>query len=98
MIDESSKRMGAARFGHRTPGTVPGLPHPNPHGRHTEAQMAKRESKGGGGILSAGKEEAARELIWRANSALVERLLSIWNDQDNPGLSEIDNKRRRYAR
>ena len=28
MIDESSKRMGAARFGHRTPGTVPGLPHP----------------------------------------------------------------------
>ena len=60
--------------------------------------MAKRESKGGGGILSAGKEEAARELIWRANSALVERLLSIWNDQDNPGLSEIDNKRRRYAR
>src|SRR5262249_27207592 len=29
MIDESSKRMGAARFGHRTPGTVPGLPHPN---------------------------------------------------------------------
>jgi hypothetical protein len=21
--------MGAARFGHRTPGTVPGLPHPN---------------------------------------------------------------------
>ena len=60
--------------------------------------MAKRESKGGGGILSAGKEEAARELIWRANSALVERLLSIWTDQDDPGLSEIDNKRRRYAR
>src|SRR5438094_4198583 len=28
MIDKSSKRMGAARFGHRTPGTVPGLPHP----------------------------------------------------------------------
>src|SRR5215475_1485553 len=44
------------------------------------------------------REEAARELIWRANSALVERLLSIWNDQDDPGLSEIDNKRRRYAR
>jgi hypothetical protein len=44
------------------------------------------------------REEAAREFIWRANSALVERLLSIWNDQDGPGLSEIDNKRRRYAR
>jgi hypothetical protein len=37
--------MGAARFGHRTPGTVPGLPHPNPHGRHTEAQMTKRKSR-----------------------------------------------------
>src|SRR6516165_2726303 len=48
--------MGAARFGHRTPGTVPGLPHPNPHGRHTEAHM---EPKHGGGILSAGREEAA---------------------------------------
>jgi len=48
----SPKRMGAARFGHRTLGTVPGLPHPNPHGRHTDAQMAKHESKGGG-ILSA---------------------------------------------
>src|SRR5262249_46741489 len=47
--------MGAARFGHRTPGTVPGLPHPNPHGRHTEAHM---EPKNGGGILSAGREEA----------------------------------------
>ena len=44
------------------------------------------------------REEAAREFIWRANSALVERLLSIWNDQDDPGLSKIDNKRRRYAR
>jgi len=44
------------------------------------------------------REEAAREFIWRANSALVERLLSIWNDQNDPGLSEIDNKRRRYAR
>jgi hypothetical protein len=44
------------------------------------------------------REEAAREFIWRANSALVERLLSIWNDKDDPGLSEIDNKRRRYAR
>src|SRR5262245_42293882 len=28
LIDENSKRMGAARFGHRIPGTVPGLPHP----------------------------------------------------------------------
>src|SRR5215813_1417140 len=95
MIDESSKRMGAARFGHRTPGTVPGLPHPNPHGRHTEAHM---ESKDGGSTPSAEREEAARELIWRANSALVERLLLIMNDKDDPGLSEIDNKRRRYAR
>src|SRR5262245_1214529 len=42
--------------------------------------------------------EAARELIWRANSALVERLLSIMNDKDDPELSAIDNKRRRYAR
>jgi len=42
---ENSRRMGAARFGHRTPGTVPGLPHPNPHGRHTEAQMTKRKSR-----------------------------------------------------
>src|SRR5262245_15218697 len=39
--------------------------------------------------------EAARELIWRANSELVERLLSI---KDDPGLSAIDNQRRRYAR
>src|SRR5262249_20439909 len=44
------------------------------------------------------REEAARKLIWRANSALVERLLSTWNDQDDPRLSEIDNKRHRYAR
>src|SRR5262245_15022702 len=98
MIGETSKRMGAARFGHRTPGTVPGLPHPNSHGRHTEAHMAKREP-GGGGNLSAGKsEEAAREFIWRVNSALVERLLSVWNDKDDPGLSAINNQRRRYAR
>jgi hypothetical protein len=95
MIDESSKRMGAARFGHRTPGTVPGLPHPNPHGRHTEAHM---EPKHGGSIPSAEREEAARDLIWRANSALVERLLFIMNDKDDPGFSAIDNKRRRYAR
>src|SRR5262245_19275116 len=43
------------------------------------------------------REEAARELIWRANSGLVERLLSIMNDKDDPELSAIDNKRRRYA-
>jgi hypothetical protein len=42
--------------------------------------------------------EAARELIWRADSELVERLLSIMNDKDDPGLSAIDNQRRRYAR
>ena len=50
---------------------------------------------------SAEREEAARELrefIWKANSALVERLLSVWNDQKDPGLSQIDNERRRYAR
>src|SRR5262249_19316471 len=93
MIDESSKRMGAARFGHRTPGTVPGLPHPNPHGRHTEAHM---EPKHGGSIPSA-EREATREFIWRANSALVERLLFVWSDKD-PGLSAINNQRRRYAR
>jgi hypothetical protein len=56
------------------------------------------EPKHGGSIPSAGREEAARELIWRANSALVERLLSIRNDKDDPELSAIDNKRRRYAR
>jgi hypothetical protein len=44
------------------------------------------------------REEAARELIWRANSALVERLLFIMNDKDDAGLSATDNKRRRYAR
>jgi hypothetical protein len=60
--------------------------------------MAKREPKRGGGIRSAGRKEAARELIWNANSELVERLLYIMNDKDDPGLSEIDNKRRRYAR
>jgi hypothetical protein len=51
-----------------------------------------------GSIPSAEEREAARELIWRANSALVERLLSIINDQDDPELSEIDNRRRRYER
>src|SRR5262249_41820999 len=49
-------RMDAARPASRTPGTVPGLPHPNPHGRHTEAHM---EPKHGGGILAYGREEAA---------------------------------------
>jgi hypothetical protein len=44
------------------------------------------------------REEAARDLIWRANSALVKRLLLIMNDKDDPELSAIDNKRRRYAR
>jgi hypothetical protein len=44
------------------------------------------------------REEAAREFIWEANSALVERLLSIMNDEDDPELSAIDNQRRRYAR
>jgi hypothetical protein len=56
------------------------------------------EPKHGGSIPSAEREEAARDLIWRANSALVERLLFIMNDKDDPGLSAIDNQRRRYAR
>jgi hypothetical protein len=56
------------------------------------------EPKEGESTPSAEREEAARELVWRANSALVERLLLIMNDKDAPGLSEIDNKRRRYAR
>jgi hypothetical protein len=56
------------------------------------------EPKDGGSIPSVEREEAARELIWRANSALVERLLLIMNDKDDPGLSAIDNQRRRYAR
>jgi hypothetical protein len=57
------------------------------------------EPEHGGSIPSAEeKREAARELIWRANSALVERLLSIMNDEDDPELSAINNQRRRYAR
>jgi hypothetical protein len=44
------------------------------------------------------REEAARDFIWRVNSALVERLLSIMNDTDDPELSAIDNQRLRYAR
>jgi len=55
------------------------------------------EPKDGGSIPSAEREEAARELIWRANSELVERLLFIMNDKDDPEFSAIDNKRRRYA-
>jgi hypothetical protein len=55
------------------------------------------EPKHGGSIPSAGREEAAREYLMRATSALVERLLFIWNHQDDPGLSPIDNKRLRYA-
>jgi hypothetical protein len=55
------------------------------------------EPKHGGSIPSAEKQAAAREFIWRANSELVERLLLIWNDKDDPGLSAIDNQRRRYA-
>jgi hypothetical protein len=63
---------------------------------HTEAHMAKSEP--GGRILSAGREEAVREHLMRANKELVERLLSIMNQEDNPELSAIDNQRRRYAR
>jgi hypothetical protein len=56
------------------------------------------EPKDGGSIPSAEREEAAREYLVRVNGALVERLLSIMNDKDDPGLSAIDNQRRRYAR
>jgi hypothetical protein len=77
--------MGAARFGHRTPGTVPGLPHSNPHGRHTEAHMDERE-------------EAAREHLVTATSEYFERLLFIMNHEGDPELSAIDNQRKRYAR
>jgi hypothetical protein len=54
--------------------------------------MAKRKAKRGGG------KEAVREHLVRATSELVERLLSIMNREDDPGLSPIDNKRRRYVR
>jgi hypothetical protein len=61
--------------------------------------MAKREPKCGGGIFSAGRgEEAAREYLITATSELVERLLFIRNHKDDPGLSAINNQRRRYAR
>jgi hypothetical protein len=61
--------------------------------------MAKREPKRGAGILSAGRgEEAAREYLITATSELVERLLFIRNHRADPGLSAINNERRRYAR
>src|SRR5215831_6194044 len=53
----ASKRMGAARLASRTPGTVPGLPHPHPHGRHTEAQMEPRHD--GSSIPNAEEREVA---------------------------------------
>ena len=96
--------MGAARPASRTPGTVPGgLTHPNPHGRHTEAHM---EPKHGGSIPSAGREEAEREyreylaFLEHIDSpqALEEYLLFITNQEDDPNLSAIDNKRRRHTR
>jgi hypothetical protein len=55
------------------------------------------EPKEGESTPSAEREEAARELVWRANSALAGRLLAIWDEHD-PELSEIDNQRHRYAR
>src|SRR6516165_9895810 len=61
--------------------------------------MAKRHSKGRGGILSAGRgDEAAREYLITATSELVEHLLFIRNHKNDPGLSAINNQRRRYAR
>ena len=44
------------------------------------------------------REEAACDLVWRANGEFEKRLLFIMNGEDDPGLSAIDNKRRRYAR
>src|SRR6516225_5151545 len=73
--------MGAARPASRTPGTVPGLPHPNPHGRHAEAHMELKHD---------GRSADALD-------ALVKRLLSTINREDSPELSPIDNKRRRYT-
>jgi hypothetical protein len=60
--------------------------------------MAKREDKRGGSVPSGGGEEAACDLVWRANGEFEKRLLFIMNGEDDPGLSAIDNKRRRYAR
>src|SRR5215831_17941613 len=56
------------------------------------------EPNHGGSIPSAEREEAAREYLMRVTNGLVERLLFVMNDQDDPGLSPIDNQRRRYAR
>jgi hypothetical protein len=47
--------------------------------------------------LPGSEEEAAREHLMRATSELVEHLLLIMNDKNDPGLSAIDNQRRRYA-
>jgi hypothetical protein len=60
--------------------------------------MAKRKDKRGGSVPSGGGEEAACDLVWRANGEFEKRLLFIMNGEDDPGLSAIDNKRRRYAR
>src|SRR5262245_46337371 len=49
-------------------------------------------------MLIAGIEEAACEHLVRATSELVENLLFVWDEKDDPGLSAIDNQRRRYAR
>jgi hypothetical protein len=60
--------------------------------------MAKRKSKrGSGGTPSAGGEEAAREHLVMTTSELVENLLFVMNRKDDPGLSAINNQRRRYA-
>jgi hypothetical protein len=60
--------------------------------------MAKCKGKRGGCVPSGGGEEAACDLVWRANGEFEKRLLFIMNGEDDPGLSEIDNRRRRYAR
>jgi hypothetical protein len=44
------------------------------------------------------REEAAREHLVRATSEHFERLLFIMNHEDDPGLSAIDNQRKRCAR
>jgi hypothetical protein len=91
-------RTGAVMPASRKPETVLGLLYPRSHGRHTEAQMAKRKHERGESILSAGREEAAREHLVRATSEIVENLLFVWDEKDDPSLSVIDNRRRRYAR
>src|SRR5262249_20053974 len=86
--------MGAARLASRTPGTVPGLPHPNPHGRHTEAHMEPKHDNNAAAAQCTSFEprEKERELF----KELVKWLLSIGNE-DDPKLSGVDNQRRRYA-